>query len=113
MSRITSLFLASAIVLATVTSASCQRKAQDGQAPRGDYRYRRGRPRFCNPGRVRGRNQGDGKPVKYGVQVIALGDGKFRAAGYLGGLPGDGWDEKNRNEVDGQTQDGVTTLFPT
>jgi hypothetical protein len=29
---------------------------------------------------------------RYGVQVIALGDDRFRAVGYWGGLPGDGWD---------------------
>ena len=51
-----------------------------------------------------------GKDVKYGVQIIALGDGKFHGVGYYGGLPGDGWDTKTKLEADGQTQDGVTVF---
>ncbi|HUY35166.1 MAG TPA: DUF1080 domain-containing protein [Pirellulales bacterium] len=45
-----------------------------------------------------------------GVQVIAQGNGKFHAAFYMGGLPGDGWDKKHKSEVDGETKDGVTLL---
>ena len=51
-----------------------------------------------------------GKDVKYGVQIIALGDGKFHGVGYYGGLPSDGWDTKTKLEADGQTQDGVTVF---
>ena len=49
-----------------------------------------------------------GKVVKYGVQIIALGDGKFHGVGFYGGLPGAGWDNKSKLEADGQTKDGVT-----
>jgi hypothetical protein len=53
----------------------------------------------------------DGKVEKVGVQVIALGSGKFKAVAHRGGLPGDGWDKGKKVEADGQSKDGVTT-FP-
>lgn len=43
----------------------------------------------------------DGNKAKVGVQVIAMGDGKFRAVYHAGGLPGDGYDMSAKQEVEG------------
>src|SRR5262245_38583968 len=48
--------------------------------------------------------------AKWGVQVIALGGGKFDAVAYRGGLPGDGWDRTDKIRAAGQTAGGVTTI---
>jgi len=51
-----------------------------------------------------------GNAGRIGVQVIALGGGKFDAVLYLGGLPGDGADMKRPVKLTGQ-RDGDKTLF--
>lgn len=48
--------------------------------------------------------------VTIGLQVVALGDGKFDAYAYPGGLPGKGWDGEQRVKASGETGDGVTVL---
>jgi Domain of Unknown Function (DUF1080) len=45
-----------------------------------------------------------------GVQVIALGQGKFSAISYFGGLPGDGWDRGKRREGKGEMKDGTVEI---
>jgi hypothetical protein len=48
---------------------------------------------------------------KVGVQVIALGEGKFRAVGFIGGLPGDGWSRSDKqHSSEGQLEDGVVSF---
>lgn len=54
-----------------------------------------------------------GNATKLGVQVIALGDGKFDAVLYAKGLPGDGWDGKTKVMLTGKMEDGVTKFSGT
>ena len=67
-------------------------------------------PDFQVQGEYVGECQDKDAKAACGVQVIALGDGKFHAVGYQGGLPGAGWDKKDKMRAEGQTADGVTTL---
>ena len=60
---------------------------------------------------VQGEYQGKAGDHKVGIQVIALGKGKFDAVVYVGGLPGDGWKRGDKRvKLKGET-DGETTKF--
>ena len=111
MFRTLPLLLASAIVLATVAStfaADKPKATKRAQIVATDIAS--AGPDFAVQGEYVGEIKDDEKPIKLGVQIIALGDGKFHAVGLLGGLPGDGWDEKTRAEADGQTKDGAVVF---
>lgn len=47
---------------------------------------------FTLQGEYLGEIPGDNEKKSVGVQIIALGDGKFKAMGFIGGLPGAGWE---------------------
>ena len=46
---------------------------------------------FAFQGEYSGEVNVNGTSTRYGAQIVALGDGKFRGIGYPGGLPGDGY----------------------
>ncbi len=50
---------------------------------------------------IQGEYAGEIAGQKFGVQVIALGEGLFRGVFYPGGLPGDGWERKMKRFVAG------------
>jgi hypothetical protein len=54
--------------------------------------------------------QGEYAGDKLGAHVIALGNGTFQAVVLPGGLPGDGWDGKNRIVMDGKLE-GDKAIF--
>jgi len=74
-------------------------------------------PAFTNPAEAgpdfafQGEYRGDLGEHAWGVQVVALGEGKFDVVGYQGGLPGDGWkrgDETKRGT--GELKDGTVNI---
>jgi hypothetical protein len=48
-----------------------------------------------------------------GLQIVALGDGKFDAVAYRGGLPGNGWDRAAKKKLSGQVENGSLVLTGT
>ena len=65
---------------------------------------------FALQGEYVGSIPADGAEQKLGIQVIALGGGKFHAVGFTGGLPGDGWDGQEKREADGEAKDGAVVF---
>lgn len=59
---------------------------------------------------VQGEYEGSLGDKKFGLQVIALSEGKFDAVAYRGGLPGAGWNKSMPTKMKGETTDGVTNL---
>jgi hypothetical protein len=57
-------------------------------------------------GEYTGEIKSDDGAQAFGVQVIALGEDKFRAVAYPGGLPGAGWNAEEKIEKEGKLENG-------
>ncbi|MFK7769548.1 MAG: DUF1080 domain-containing protein [Mariniblastus sp.] len=51
-------------------------------------------------GEYSGTLEADGQEFKFGIQIIALGKGKFTGVAYFGGLPGDGWNGDSPKRIE-------------
>ena len=65
---------------------------------------------YALQGEYAGEIKHDGQNVPLGLQVIALGDHKFDAVAYPGGLPGEGWTGEEKFKAHGETKDGETKV---
>jgi hypothetical protein len=66
---------------------------------------------YAIQGEYTGSLKADNGDEKWGLQLIALGDGKFRGVGFKGGLPGDGWSRGDESHAaEGALKDGAVTL---
>lgn len=54
--------------------------------------------------------QGEYEGDKLGVQVVALGGGNFSVVSYRGGLPGAGFDGKEKQEIEADREDVIETV---
>jgi len=88
----------------------CVAAARDGSPGRESHRVFTD-PKDAGPDYlVQGEYVGAAGGRKLGAQVIALGNGTFRAVFLPGGLPGEGYDGKTRIESDGK-REGDKTVF--
>jgi hypothetical protein len=62
---------------------------------------------FLVQGEYTGKIDGEKGKDEVGVQIIALGSGKFRAVGCRGGLPGAGWDKSDKIKSESQAKEGA------
>lgn len=94
--------ITTALLLLSVSTACAQEDIYlSPQAAGPDYQVQ---------GEYAGQLKVDGEQIPFGLQVIALGDHKFDAVGYPGGLPGAGWNGEEKIRASGSTNDGVTVL---
>jgi hypothetical protein len=88
--------LASSPLVLVAQQASEQIVVDDPDQADGDFRFQGEYEGMFRSGRL---------PRPTGLQVIALGGGKFDAVLYIGGLPGTGWNETTQSAMHGEVNE--------
>jgi hypothetical protein len=101
--------LAALIVGTLSTSAEAQARRQSGQAAVTDTAAAGADYDLQGEYAAWSFSPSEGNPFA-GLQVIALGNGKFEAVAYRSGLPGNGWDRANKKKLTGQADSGQLLL---
>jgi len=84
------------------------------KAPAADPKKVQADPQFAVQGEYAGTVNSGGGEVKFGIQVIALGEGKYRAVVHRNGLPGENWRKEDRlGTADSEIIDGMITFKET
>ena len=65
---------------------------------------------FAYQGEYLGAFVEDDEGRQVGLQVVAQGDGQFKAVEYAGGLPGTRWNRRDRYKMKGTVRDGIVEL---
>ena len=94
--------LAAALLATTAVAAEDEGEVYTNPEEAGPY--------YAYQGEYVGDIDGGNGPTRFGTQVIALGDDAFSVVGHRGGLPGAGWDQEGRVELEGRLRDGVVRV---
>lgn len=92
------LFTTGAVLLLTV----CVARAEENSKKQGLLDASKAGDDFQIQGEYAGTIGDDN--VKIGIQVVALGEGRFKSMAYIGGLPGEGWDGTPETRIPGSGQ---------
>jgi hypothetical protein len=95
-----------ALFIASTAFAAQTRPAQARSAPPAYLTAEAAGPDFL----IQGEYEGTAKQTKVGLQVIALGRGKFRLVTFDGGLPGESQARRSPDEIEA-TKEGETVTF--
>ena len=66
---------------------------------------------YAIQGEYHGVVKGKDGDLKLGCQVVAMGKGSFMARGYVGGLPGDGWNRTMEETVQSLKKEDGSLIF--
>jgi 3-keto-disaccharide hydrolase len=100
----------SVVVFAFVNTAAVWAE----KAPAADPKKVEADPQFAVQGEYAGEISSGDRKVKFGIQIIALGEAKYRAVVHRNGLPGETWKKEDRlGATESQVIDGVITFKET